>query len=226
MFEALPASLQAAPPRARVITSALLVHAVLIAAAVTTTASSAVDAPLAARDTIRLDLAIVENRRATIPSTAPAPLLPAAPRLPTVPPTAPRLEPPELRFDGPLTAAAGDPAPLPSLSTSTGTTDSSPSLFRSTEVDELPQLLTDLHPEYPRVLQRAGVSGAVEVEYVVGQKGSIDGRSLQVLTTDHDQFTVSVVKALRGARFKPARRAGRPVAVLVRQVIRFRAEAP
>ena len=91
-------------------------------------------------------------------------------------------------------------------------------------MDELPQLLKDLHPEYPDVLRRAGISGAVQVEYVVGKNGRIDSHSLQVLTTDHDQFTASVVQALRGARFKAARRAGQSVAVLVRQTIRFRSE--
>ena len=57
MFEALPASLKAAPPRARAITSALLLHAVLIGLAITSTASSGVSAPHVARDTIRVDLA-------------------------------------------------------------------------------------------------------------------------------------------------------------------------
>ena len=226
MFEALPASIKTAPPRARVITSALLLHAVLIAAAVSSTASSGVTAPEAARDTIRVDLAIVEHRQATIPPVAPAPLMPAAPRLQTVPPAGPDLELPQLRFDGPVTAAAADPLPSLSVSRSTGATDSSLSLSRPSEVEQLPQLLTDLHPEYPRVLQRAGVGGAVEVEYVVGKDGRVDAGSLQVLRTDHEQFSASVSRALRGARFRAARRAGRPVAVLVRQVIRFRSDTP
>jgi TonB family protein len=110
--------------------------------------------------------------------------------------------------------------------TSTAILDSSLSLYRSTEVDELPQLLTDLRPEYPDVLRHAGISGAVEVEYVVGKDGRIEPHSLRVLTTDHEQFTRSVVYALRPARFKAARRAGQPVAVLVRQAIRFRSETP
>jgi protein TonB len=93
-------------------------------------------------------------------------------------------------------------------------------------VDELPELLTDLRPEYPDVLRRAGVSGAVEVEYVVGNDGRFNPGSLQVLTTDHDRFTASVVQALRRARFRPARRNGQAVAVLVRQIIRFRSETP
>jgi TonB family protein len=226
MFEALPASLTAAPSWARAITSALLLHAVLIGVAVTSTASSGMSAPQVARDTIRLDLAIVEERHEKATPLAPPPLMPAAPSLPIDPTISPKLEPPQLRFDGPITAAAPAAAQLPSLSTSSGPTDSSPSLFRPTEVDELPQLLTDLHPGYPHALQRAGVSGAVEVEYVVGKNGRIDAGSLRVLTTDHAEFTRSVLEALKSARFKAARRAGQPVAVLVRQCIRFRWETP
>ncbi len=84
--------------------------------------------------------------------------------------------------------------------------------------------MTHLDPEYPDVLRRAGVGGAVEVEYVVGRDGRVESRSLRVLATDHPQFTASVAGALRGARFKAARRGGQSVAVLVRQTIRFRSE--
>jgi protein TonB len=94
----------------------------------------------------------------------------------------------------------------------------------SWKVDELPQLLTNPHPEYPDGLRRAGVSGAVEVEYVVGTDGLIELRSIRVLSSDHDRFTAAVLQALRDARFKAARRAGLAVAVRVRQTIRFRSE--
>ena len=226
MFEALPASLRAAPPRARVITSALLFHAVLIAAAITSTASPGVSAPQLARDTIRVDLAIIQEGPNGTQSLTPELLLPSAPTVPNISATAPKFELPQFSFVGPVTPATPVTAALPSSGTSLGTRDSSPSLFRSSEVDELPRLLTDLRPEYPDVLQRAGVTGAVEVEYVVGKDGRVDSRSLQVLTTDHDRFTASVVQALRRARFKAARRAGQAVAVLVRQTVRFRSEAP
>jgi periplasmic protein TonB len=226
MFEALPASIKAAPPRARAVTSALLLHAVLIGVAITSTASSGVSAPEVARDTIRVDLAVIEQRQGNVPPLAPAPPMPSAPNVPNFPATAPKLELPQLSFSGPISAPGPVAAPALSGLTLTGIPDSTPSLYRSTEVDELPQLLTDLRPEYPEVLRHAGIGGAVELEYVVGRNGRVDSRSLRVVTADHDQFTRAVVRALRGARFKAARRAGRPVAVLVRQTIRFRSEAP
>ena len=227
MFEALPASFRATRPCGRVITTALLVHAILIAAAVTSTASPGVRAPQVARDTIRVDLAIIQERQDMVRRPAAEPLLvPSAPSVPKISPTAPKLELTQLSFVRPHAAATPAAGPLEGLGTSLGTSDSALPLFRSSEVDELPHLLTELHPEYPAVLRRAGVSGAVEVEYVVGKDGRVDSQSLRVLTTDHERFTAAVVQALRGARFKAARRAGQAVAVLVRQTVRFRSEAP
>jgi periplasmic protein TonB len=224
MFEALPASFRAARPRADAITSALLFHAVLIAAAITSTASSGVSAPRVARDTIRIDLSMIQQRPNSTQRPMAQLLLPAAPSLPDISATAPRFELPQLSSAHQVPPATAVAAPSASSATSLGTRDSSPSLFRSSEVDDLPEFLTDFRPEYPDVLRRAGVSGAVEVEYVVRKDGRVDSHSLQVLTTDHDRFAAAVVQAIRRARFRPARRAGQAVAVLVRQTIRFRSE--
>jgi len=226
MFEALPASVPADTPRVRAITSALVLHAVLIGVAIMGTASSGISAPGIARDTFLVDLASTEARQHNAPSPAPAPRMPSAPMVPDFATTIPKLELPRLSWPGPVTAPATVSARAASSSALSGTADSLLSLFHSSEVDELPQLLEDLHPQYPDLLRRAGLSGAVEVEYVVGRDGRIDSHSVQVVTTDHDQFTASVVQALRGARFKAAQRAGHPVAVLVRQIIRFRSETP
>ena len=226
MFEALPASFNAPAPRVRVIAFALLFHAVLIAAAITSTASSGMTAPQVGRDTIRVDLAIIQQRPTSARPPMPEPLLPSAPRVPNIPATAPKLELPQLSVAGPVTPVTAAAAPSANSGPSLITQDSSPSLLRSSEVDELPALLTELRPEYPDALRRASLSGAVEVEYVVGKDGRVDPGSLRLLTTDHDRFTASVVQALRGARFKAARRHGQAVAVLVRQTIRFRSETP
>jgi periplasmic protein TonB len=227
MFEALsPSFSAAAASRARAIMSAVLLHAVVIGVAVTSTASSGMSAPQVARDTIRVDLAIVEERPDDPPSVPPAPPMPSAPTVPNSPAAAARVELPELDFHGPVTVVPPLPnPPATPLTQSAGRADSAPSILRSSEVDELPRLLTDLHPEYPRVLRSAGVSGAVEIEYVVGKDGRVESASLHVRTTDHAQFTASVVQALRSARFKAAQRSGQPVAVLVRQTIRFRSES-
>jgi len=93
--------------------------------------------------------------------------------------------------------------------------------FSTSEVDELPELLGVLSPEYPERLRRAGVSGWVRVVYVILPSGLADSASLRVIASTEPGFTTSVIKALLSASFKPARRRGRPVAVLVQQTIRF-----
>jgi TonB family protein len=226
MFETLPASFKGTPPAARVITSAFLFHAVLIGVAITRTASSGVLAPQVARDTIRVDLAIIEERQGNLAPQIPAPAMPAAPSVPSpsIPP--PAVEIPTVGSPNPLTPAAPGAAPLPSSRPPQDVLDSLPSFFRSGDVDDLPQLLTGLHPDYPEALRRAGVGGAVEVEYVVGPDGRVQSRSVRVLSADHHQFVPSVVQALVSARFTAARRGGQSVAVLVRQTIRFRTGTP
>ena len=224
MFEALPTSFRASPPRARIIISALLCHAVLIGGAITSTASPRVDPPKLARDTIRLDLTLVEEQRELAPSVHTEPRLPSAPSLPSPSPPATRLELPQLSLSGPVSVTSLAVSPQePRISRKA---DSLPTLFRSSEVDELPRLLTNPNPEYPDELRRAGVSGSVEIEYVVGTNGLVEPRSIRVLSTDHDRFTSAVFRAFGGVRFKAARKAGQVVAVRVRQIIRFRPERP
>jgi periplasmic protein TonB len=224
MFEALPASFRAAPPRARVVTSAFLFHAVLIGLAIKSTASSGVSAPQVARDTIRVELAVIDEPPDDAPPPVSAPPMPPAPSVPSTPTPAPGVELPPVSFRDPLTPEAPVASPAPNPGIPQDVVDSLPSTFRSADVDELPHLLSRLDPEYPDVLRRAGVGGAVDVEYVVGPDGKIEPGSMRVLATDHPQFTASVAQALRGARFKAARRGGQSVAVLVRQTIRFRSE--
>lgn len=100
--------------------------------------------------------------------------------------------------------------------------DSSGPVFSAIEVDDLPELTEELHPRYPDSLRRAGVSGLVRVQYVVGSDGRMDPQTITVLASSHPAFLLSALEALHDARFKPARRGGRPVAVLVQQTIRFR----
>jgi len=96
------------------------------------------------------------------------------------------------------------------------------SVFGAVEVDELPELMAEFRPRYPDGLRRAGVSGLVQLQYVVGSDGRVAERSVRVLTSSHPAFLLAALLALRDSHFKPARRGGRPAAVLVQQTIRFR----
>jgi TonB family protein len=89
------------------------------------------------------------------------------------------------------------------------------------EVDELPEIRGRLRPSYPETLRRAGITGEVKLEYVIDQTGRADTGSVRVMATTDPAFAVSSIEAVLDASFKPALRAGRPVAVLVHQTIRF-----
>ncbi|MGE3525123.1 MAG: energy transducer TonB [Gemmatimonadales bacterium] len=86
---------------------------------------------------------------------------------------------------------------------------------------EPPVLVAEFRPEYPGLLRRAGVPGHVQVEYVVGISGEVEAGSARILASSDTLFSQAVLRGLRMARFRPARRGGRAVRVLVRQAFRF-----
>jgi hypothetical protein len=61
---------------------------------------------------------------------------------------------------------------------------------------------------------------------VVDTTGWVDTTTIQVVQSDDPRFTQSVRTALGGMRFRPARRAGKPVRQLVEQRFRFRIAPP
>jgi len=221
MFDTLPVSQAAGGPWTRAVTAALVLHSLLIAAAVSRTASPSTGMLRVARDTIRLELVNVSPTAAEGPPSDAEPIVAAPLEVPDPP-----LDPPEfhrllftyrppgaLEFNpGSLQRSSGD---------SVGSPDSMPLVLSTTEVDEVPELISQPYPRYPDGLRRAGVSGWVQLQFVVGVDGRVDERSVRVLVSAHPGFTLAAFQAVRESRFRPARRGGRPTAVLVQQTIRF-----
>ena len=226
MFETLLASPPIGARWPRTAMAALLFHVLLIAAAVSTTASPHGGTPPLARDTIRL--AITEQATPLPPKSPAAPrsrpdaVIPEAPRVPDLRVDAPEVQSPPLSFSplaGPLSSRSSlnrnsEGSPVPP--------DVSHPVFSTGEVDELPELTEELHPRYPEELRRAGMSGLVVVQYVVRSDGRVDRQTVRVLASSHQAFARAALEALRDSRFKPARRGRRPVAALVQQTFRFR----
>jgi TonB family protein len=77
-------------------------------------------------------------------------------------------------------------------------------------------------PEYPQELAALGTEGVVRAFYVVDTTGTVDTASIQVVYSDDEHFTASVVTALGRMRFRPATKEGRPVRQQVEQQFRFR----
>ncbi|HEX7336982.1 MAG TPA: TonB family protein [Gemmatimonadales bacterium] len=224
MFDALPASSATPAPRSRVAAAAVLLHGLGVVVAVNSTAAPP-DARPITRDTIRLHVSAPVPPTPPDPGAPPIPpppisLRPAVPdpglSLPEIEGIVPKLSPVD------LTGLARSPQSPAFAPASDGTPAAGRRLFDLTAVDQVPALKEELHPRYPDSLRRAGVQGWVEVEYVVNHRGRVEGHSVRVLAGSHPAFVLSALEAIRGARFRPAQRGSHPVAVLVRQTIRFR----
>jgi protein TonB len=227
MFDTLLASHTIGAPWNRAGIAALLLHVLLIAAAVSSTAAPHGATRTIARDTIRLELPEVSTsapKRAESSGSHAEPGIPERPRLLDIPIDAPKFQPPRLSYSATGVPDANRPTQSGKAGESTISGGPSLSIFSTIEVDELPELLEELHPRYPPELRRVGVNGLVELQYVVGSDGRADERSVRVLISSHPAFLLAALQALRDTRFKPARRNGRPVAVLVQQTIRFRSQ--
>ena len=80
--------------------------------------------------------------------------------------------------------------------------------------------VADLDEAYAELFD-AHFWGFVRLAYLILPSGRADSASVRVIASTEPAFTTSVIRALLSASFKPARRRGRPVAVLVQQTIRF-----
>lgn len=91
------------------------------------------------------------------------------------------------------------------------------------EVDEPPALIRPGRAEYPPALEAAGVNGAVRIRFVVDSTGLVRDGSVEVLSATHPGFEDAARRAVAQGRFRPGRHRGRAVAVLVEQLVSFRA---
>lgn len=76
-------------------------------------------------------------------------------------------------------------------------------------------------PRYPAQLRAANVSGAVKVRFVVDTAGAVDMRAFEVISSDHEAFTVAVRDALAKMKFSPAEAGGRKVKQMVAMPFAF-----
>lgn len=200
---------------------ALLSHIAVVVLALAGSSPRPIELRSVHRDTIRLEMTSVTP----VPPEPKSPrarsddFLPSPPSIPDLPLKAMKL--PQLGFiDHGLRDTSGLSVLRP-VGRSQPSTDSSRLVFKTTDVDEVPELLDELRPRYPEGLRRAGVSGLVHLEYVVDSEGRMDTRSVRVVASTHPGFLLAALQALRSAHFKPARRGGRRIPVLVQQTIRF-----
>jgi len=90
------------------------------------------------------------------------------------------------------------------------------------QVDELMSPPKDRPLSYPELMSGSNVEGAVQLQFVVDERGSVDSTTLVVLTSTHDIFTRAARESLRSWGARPARRRGTPVRQITRHAFCFR----
>lgn len=93
--------------------------------------------------------------------------------------------------------------------------------YQAFEVDRPAAIVKPATPKYPSDLQRDGIAGSVQVEYVVDSTGKADMTTFKVLATRHNLFTAAVRDAVSKLRFTPAELGGRKVRQVVTQEFSF-----
>jgi periplasmic protein TonB len=167
----------------------------------------------------------------TVPPSPPPPPPPEEPAPPPSPaatplvvPEPPRPEPPpltlrELRLGleaDPAGAVRGDFAmDFDLVPEGIGAID----VFDVSEVDQPPRAISARPPRYPHDLQRAGISGSVDLIFVVELDGSVS--DIRVERSDHRGLERPAIDAVRTWRFIPGEHRGQPARVLVRQTLHF-----
>ncbi len=94
-------------------------------------------------------------------------------------------------------------------------------VYSPSELDVQPRLSSTemtarlLARSYPAALQRAGVTGTVQVQFVVDASGKVDQTSVKVLSSTVPQLADAAKGVVPEIRFRPGEVGGKPVASVV-----------
>jgi protein TonB len=108
--------------------------------------------------------------------------------------------------------------------TATGVTPASGTqVFSTGEVDQIPALLSapPIDRDYPPLLRNAGIKGRVVIQAVIDTTGRAEPTSIEVIQSPHPGFNDAAKRWFAKALFRPARKNGRPVRVLITQAIDY-----
>lgn len=225
MFEILPASSVHPDARASHALTSAAVHAALIAASILLTARAAVPTTGPGPSTTMIYLPPVRPADPVASSTVEPVSAPAL--------SLPSIDPIPLPTVGPISTSSA--ATIPVVRSALGlpggpgagadptwlTSPGAGGAWTAAEVDDPVDMLEAGRLVYPSVLERAGVTGRVVVEFVVDTLGRVEPRTLRVVSSTHPAFDQAAIDAVLGTRFRPARVRGQPVRQLARQQLSF-----
>lgn len=94
-------------------------------------------------------------------------------------------------------------------------------VYSPSELDVQPRLSSQettarlLARSYPADLQRAGITGTVQVQFVIDAQGKVDGTSVKVLSATVAKLGDAAKSVVPEIRFRPGEVNGKPVASVV-----------
>ena len=200
------------------------IHALIIAAAVWAT-ERPVEITAARRVTPGVIFTVPRHTLpADRPGKSPSPIItapaPAIPVIIRVPVTVPPLTMDDHRFDpSDYTGLARPGDVVTGIPLDPDSAGDSRSLITSAEADEAPVLLQGGPQLAPPGLE--GVAARVTLQFVVGTDGRVERASVKVLESTSIAFDDAARQMIGTSLYRPGRRHGRPVRVLVRQGVRF-----
>jgi protein TonB len=137
---------------------------------------------------------------------APAPTMQAD--LPSV-----RLDSPFVQPVQPAPPDLGRPTGLVTVPTviGTGAGNGLGNIFSLSDLDQPPTVLLEARlKNYPYEMRRAGISGEVELEFMIDAEGN--ARDVRVLRSTHREFEAAAIATVLASKFTPGKKGGRAVA--------------
>jgi len=92
-------------------------------------------------------------------------------------------------------------------------------IFEMSKVDQIPEVILQVPPDYPYQLHSAGITGEVTVDCIVDFHGDV--RNPFTGTSPHPEFGIAAVRAVSKWKFEPGQRRGRAVNTHVQVPIIF-----
>ncbi|MFH1499410.1 MAG: energy transducer TonB [Verrucomicrobiota bacterium] len=93
-------------------------------------------------------------------------------------------------------------------------------IFEIGDVDSAPRPTGPVEFTYPAAAKRRGVTGVVQIEYIVDENGRVS--EVTVVKSPDDTLSQATVDVIRKVRFSPAVKAGKNVKVRMRAAIPYK----
>ena len=81
------------------------------------------------------------------------------------------------------------------------------------EVEQAPEMVSAVQPEYPEEAIKSGMEGKVTIQVIIDENGKVMPGTEQVLSSTNEVFNAPALEAARECRFTPGQMGNRKVKV-------------